>query len=128
MNGADVHEVGPLQEADCSAILSSVFMAVAQPPKPGPSAALSSTNDLGNATQHDARVPSSASGWPPMRPRSNFACARLAECQQCTECSTLHRAAIERRFGRSSPEIRVVWPFHERVGIRLASSISAPPS
>ena len=113
MNGADVHEVGPLQEADCSAILSSVFMAVAQPPKPGPSAALSSTNDLGNAAQHDARVPSSAPGWLPVCPHGNFACARLAERQQRTPGAALHGAAVERRFGGSGLQVRVALPFHD---------------
>ena len=95
--------------------LPGIFMAVAQPPKPGPSAALSSTNDLGNATQHDARVPSSAPGWLPVCPRGNFACARLAEHQQRTARAALHRAAVERRFGRSGPEVRVALPFHDGV-------------
>src|SRR6516165_2823569 len=90
---------------------------VPQPPKPGPSAALSSTNDLGNATQHDARVPSSAPGWLPVCPRGNFACARLAEHQQRTARAALHRAAVERRFGRSGPEVRVALPFHD--GVRV---------
>jgi hypothetical protein len=85
-----------------------IFMAVAQPPKPGPTDGRSAADDLGNATQHDARVPSSAPGWPPMRPRSNFACARRAERQQRSARSALHRAAVERRFGRPGLEIRVV--------------------
>jgi len=98
-----------------SITLPGIFMAVAQPPKPGPSAALSPTNDLGNATQHDARVPSSAPGWLPVCPRGNFACARLAEHQQRTARAALHRAAVERRFGRSGPEVRVALPFHDGV-------------
>src|SRR5262245_22684342 len=103
----------PVDRAQWKTPLPGIFMAVAQPPKPGPSAALSSTNDLGNATQHDARVPSSAPGRLPVCPRGNFACARLAERQQRTARAALHRAAVERRFGRSGPEVRVALPFHD---------------
>jgi hypothetical protein len=107
--------------------LAGIFMAVAQPPKPGPSAALSSTNDLGNATQHDARVPSSAPGWLPVCPRGNFACARLAEHQQRTARAALHRAAVERRFGRSGPEVRVALPFHDGMGEFAISALLTQP-
>jgi hypothetical protein len=114
----------PSQPSAMKNPLPGIFMAVAQPPKPGPSAALSSTNDLGNATQYDARVPSSAPGWLPVCPRGNFACARLAEHQQRTARAALHRAAVERRFGRSGPEVRVALPFHDGVRLRTTAPMS----